>query len=88
MATPQDKIIEQLESDIERMKLEIFELKGDNKVLRMQLKECSEKLQEQVGYYDADGNNATISAILVANLFSDTATTAVDLAAGDLAIIA
>ena len=39
-----------------RLKTEIFELKGDNKLLRMQLKECSEKLQEQVGYYDDDGN--------------------------------
>ena len=28
MATPQDKIIDQLESDIERLKLNIFELKG------------------------------------------------------------
>ena len=56
MATPQDKIIEQLESDIGRLKLEIFELKGDNKLLRMQLKECSTKLQEQQGYYDDAGN--------------------------------
>ena len=54
--TPQDKIIDQLESDIERLKLEIFELKGDNKLLKMQLKECSTKLQEQQGYYDDDGN--------------------------------
>ena len=56
VATPQDKIIEQLESYIERLKLEIFELKGDNKLLRMQLKEASTKLQEIQGYYDADGN--------------------------------
>ena len=56
MATLQDNIINQLESDIERLKIEIFELKGDNKLLRMQLKECSEKLQEKVGYYDTDGN--------------------------------
>ena len=54
--TPQDKIIDQLESDIERLKLEIFELKGDNKLLKMQLKECATKLQEQQGYYDDDGN--------------------------------
>jgi len=54
--TPQDKIIEQQESDIERLKTVIFELNGDIKLLRMQLKECSEKLQEQVGYYDEDGN--------------------------------
>ena len=56
MATPQDKIIEQLESDIGRLKLEIFELKGDNKLLRIQLKEASTKLQETQGYYDSDGN--------------------------------
>ena len=55
-STPQDKIIEQLELDIERLKVEIFELKGDNKLLRMQLKECSSKLQEKTGYYDNDGN--------------------------------
>ena len=54
--TPQDKIIDKLETDIERMKLEIFELKGDNKLLKMQLKECATKLQEQQGYYDDDGN--------------------------------
>ena len=54
--TPQDNIIEQLESDIERLKIEIFELRGDNKLLRMQLKEASEKLQEIQGYYDTDGN--------------------------------
>jgi len=56
VSTPQDKIIEQLESDIERLKIEIFELKGDNKLLRMQLKEASTKLQETQGYYDDDGN--------------------------------
>ena len=56
MTTLQDKIIDQLESDVERLKVEIFELKGDNKILRNQLKECSEKLQEQQGYYDDDGN--------------------------------
>ena len=56
VATTQNKIIDQLESDIERLKVEVFELKGDNKLLRMQLKECSEKLQEQQGYYDDDGN--------------------------------
>jgi Ca2+-binding RTX toxin-like protein len=39
-------------------------------------------------YYDGDGSTTTISAILVANLFSDTANTAVNLAAGDLDIIA
>ena len=56
MTTPLEKIIEQLESNIESLKREIFDLKGDNKLLRMQLKECSNKLQEQQGYYDDDGN--------------------------------
>ena len=56
MAHPQDKVIEQLESDIERMKLEMFDLRGENKLLKMQLKECATKLQEQQGYYDTDGN--------------------------------
>ena len=37
------------------MKLEIFELKRDNKLLKMQLKKCTTKLQEQQGY-DDDGN--------------------------------
>jgi Ca2+-binding RTX toxin-like protein len=39
-------------------------------------------------YYDGDGSTSTISAILIANLFSDTSNTAVDLAAGDLEVIA
>ena len=56
MTTPLEKIIEQLESNIESLKREIFDLKGDNKLLRMQLKECSNKLQEQQGYYDDEGN--------------------------------
>ena len=56
MATPQDKIIEQLESDIERFKLEIFELKGELKITKGQLKEAALELQKQQGYYDTDGN--------------------------------
>ena len=56
MATPQDKIIKQLESDIERYKLEIFELKGEVKILKMQLKEATAELQKDQGFYDADGN--------------------------------
>ena len=56
MSTPQDKIIEQLESDIERYKLEIFELQGEVKILKRMLKDASEKLQKQQGYYDDDGN--------------------------------
>ena len=56
VSNSQDKIIDQFESDIERLKVEIFKLKGDNKLLRMQLKECSDKLQEQQGYYDDEGN--------------------------------
>jgi chaperonin cofactor prefoldin len=56
MGTSQVKIIEQLESDIERLKLEIFELKGDNKILRSQLNQTAAELQKHQGYYDEDGN--------------------------------
>ena len=38
------------------MKIEIFELKGELKITRGQLKEASAKLQETQGYYDDDGN--------------------------------
>ena len=63
MKTPQDKIIKQLEANIRllrdsvtRLELEIFELKGDNKILKGQLKEATLELQKQQGYYDDDGN--------------------------------
>ena len=63
MTTPQDKIIEQLEDNIRllrdsvtRLELEIFELKGDNKILKGALKEATLELQKQQGYYDDDGN--------------------------------
>ena len=56
MLTPEEKIIEQLESDIERLKLELFELKGENKILKGQLKEATIELQKNQGFYDADGN--------------------------------
>ena len=63
MTTPQDKIIEQLEANIRllrdsvtRLELEIFELKGDNKILKGQLNLATLELQKQQGYYDADGN--------------------------------
>ena len=54
--TPQERIINQLESDIERYKLEIFELKGEIKVLRGQLKEAAAEIQKNQGFYDEDGN--------------------------------
>ena len=54
--TPQDRIIEQLESDIERQKLEIFELKGEIKILKQMLKDATQELQKNQGYYDDDGN--------------------------------
>ena len=61
--TPQDKIIEQLEANIRllrdsvtRLELEIFELKGDKKILKGQLKEATLELQKQQGYYYDDGN--------------------------------
>ena len=53
--TSQDKIIEQLESDIERHKLEIFEMKGEIKILKQMLKDASAELQKTQGY-DDDGN--------------------------------
>ena len=56
MLTPEEKIIQQLESDIERLKLEIFELKGNNKILKGQLKEATIELQKNQGFYDDDGN--------------------------------
>ena len=56
MSTPQDRIIEQLESDIERQKLELFELKGEIKILKKMLKDATAEIQKQQGYYDDDGN--------------------------------
>ena len=56
MPTPQDRIIDQQESDIERLKMEIFELKGVIKLLKKQLKEAAESIQEIQGYYDDNGN--------------------------------
>ena len=56
MPIPQDRIIDQLESDVERLKMEIFELKGVNKLLKKQLQEATEELQKNSGYYDDDGN--------------------------------
>ena len=63
MTTPQNKIIEQLEANIRllrdsvtRLELEIFELKGDNKILKGQLKEATLELQKQQSYYYDDGN--------------------------------
>ena len=54
--TPQDRIIEQLESDIERQKLEIFELKGEIKILKQVLQDATQEIQKNQGYYDDDGN--------------------------------
>ena len=56
MPTPQDRIIDQQKSDIERLKMEIFELKGVIKLLKIQLKEATASIQEIRGYYDDDGN--------------------------------
>ena len=56
MSTPEERIIEQLESDIERLKLDIFELKGENKILKGQLKEAITEIQRNQGFYDDDGN--------------------------------
>ena len=63
MTTPQNKIVEQMEANIRllrdsvtRLELEIFELKGDNKILKGQFKEATLELQKQQGYDDDDGN--------------------------------
>ena len=56
MPTPQDKIIDQQESDIERLKLEVFELQDEIKILKRMLKDATEELQKKQGYSDADGN--------------------------------
>ena len=40
MSTPQDNIIEKLESEIESLKIEIFDLKGELKITESQLKEA------------------------------------------------
>ena len=46
MVTSEEKNIEQLESDIVRLKLELFELKGENKILKSKLKEATIELQK------------------------------------------
>ena len=38
MSTPQDKIIEQLESVIERQRKKLFDIKEENQLLKIQLK--------------------------------------------------
>ena len=54
--TPDDRIIEQLESDIGLYKIEIFELKGEIKILKKMLKDATQELQKNQGFYDDDGN--------------------------------
>ena len=54
--TPQDRIIERLESEIERLKLELFEVKGELKLNKKLLKEATASNQEMQGYDDDDGN--------------------------------
>ena len=56
MSTLQERNIEELESDIERQRLEIFELKGEIKILRQMLKDATSEIQKNQGYYDDDGN--------------------------------
>ena len=55
MSTPEERIIEQLESDIERHKLKIFEMQSEIKILKQMLKDVSVDLQKAQGY-DDDGN--------------------------------
>ena len=54
--TSQNRVIEQQESDIARLNLEIFELKGEIKILKKMLKDASAELQKSQGFYDDDGN--------------------------------
>ena len=61
--TSQDKIIESLETNsgllrdsVTLLELEIFELKGEIKILKIRLREATEALQKTQGYYDDDGN--------------------------------
>ena len=56
MTTPQENMIDKLESEIKYLKLERFELKGELKITKGQLKEATIELQKQQGYYDDDGN--------------------------------
>ena len=63
MTTPRNKIVEQLDANIRLLRdsvtyleLEIFELKGDNKILKGQLNLATLELKKQQGYYDAEGN--------------------------------
>ena len=56
MSTPQDRIIGQQEADIERLKLEVFELKGEIKILKKMLNDATGELQKTQGFYDDDGN--------------------------------
>ena len=54
VSTPQDKIIDQLESDLGRYKLEVFELQAEVKILKRMLKDATEEIQKQQGFNYAD----------------------------------
>ena len=56
MATLEENIIDELELEIESVKLKIFKLKGELKITKGQLKEANLELQKQQGYYDDAGN--------------------------------
>ena len=63
MSTSQDKNIESLDTNsgllrdsVTLLELEIFELKGEIKILKSRLREATEALQKTQGYYDDDGN--------------------------------
>ena len=63
MSTSQDKNIESLDTNsgllrdsVTLLELEIFELKGEIKILKIRLREATEALQKTQGYYDDDGN--------------------------------
>ena len=49
----QDKLIALQNSDIERLELEIFKLKSENKLLKKMLKDTTKQLQEQKSHQDS-----------------------------------
>ena len=50
MQTPQDRIVEQLESDVERLTLERDELKDELKILKKMLDDATEELRKEAAH--------------------------------------
>ena len=49
MSTPQDRIVEQLESEIGRLELEIDELKEELRISKKMLEDITEELRKDQG---------------------------------------